>query len=85
MSFGEVAIVYPWENQSVDGFKDWFFIFYDGCALAARMWFAYDTFSDFKLPEDLILYDLINDPIDSRSRDNFIAAISPCILLTGIS
>ncbi|EEE50696.1 hypothetical protein OsJ_30965 [Oryza sativa Japonica Group] len=71
MSFGEATIVYSGENQSVDGFKGWFFIFYDGSALAARMWFAYDTFSNFDLPENLRL-NYQNNPIDSRSRDNFI-------------
>lgn len=45
---------------------------------------SYEPFSDYELPSDMRLSDL-NDPIDPRFRENFVAAITPCIFLTGIS
>jgi hypothetical protein len=84
MSFGEEPSTYPGSRPSTEVFQEWFGQFYDGFAKNARVWFPYDSFTNYELPADLRLNDL-NDAADPSSRENFVSAISPCILSTGVS
>jgi hypothetical protein len=81
-SYGEAALVYPGVKPSIEGFKTWFDIFYNNDA--ADVLFAYDAYTEFDLPMDLDLSKL-NDEEDLLLRGNYLAAISPCVLPTGVS
>nr|BBF89283.1 paramyosin-like [Oryza barthii] len=62
---------------------NWFGNFYEGFSKDSRSWFAYAYFADFELPADF-RFDEINSEKFEKSREVFIAAISPCILPVGI-
>lgn len=80
MSLGEAALVYLGAGPSVDNFKTWFYHFYDGFPRNARIWYPYEDVKADELPADF-RPDIINS--DSRSREVFVSALSPCILPTG--
>lgn len=83
ISFGEAASTYPGSELSADLFMNWFGNFYDGFPKDSRSWFVYEYFADFELPADF-RFDEINSDKFEKSREVFIADISPCILPIGI-
>ncbi len=83
ISFGEAASTYPGSELSADLFMNWFGNFYDGFPKDSRSWFVYEYFADFELPADF-RFDEINSDKFEKSREVFIADISPCILPVGI-
>nr|CAE03720.2 OSJNBa0021F22.14 [Oryza sativa Japonica Group] len=85
MSYGEYAST-PADfgaKLSVELLKDWFFSFYDRFQKDDRVWFPYEDSVNFDLPADFRFED-INHERYQKSREVFVAAISPCILPIGI-
>nr|AAM74414.1 Hypothetical protein [Oryza sativa Japonica Group] len=58
-------------------------IFYDGFQKDAQVWFPYEDSVNFDLQSDFRLEDINSENFD-KSREVFLAAISPCILPVGI-
>lgn len=84
MSFGEAAYMFAGSNLSAEPFEHWFKHFYDGFPNDTEMWYAYVNFEDFECPEDLRIDDL-NNEFYPENKKNFISALLPCILPTGVS
>jgi hypothetical protein len=84
MSFGEAAYMFAGSNLSAEPVEHWFKHFYDGFPNDTEMWYAYENFEDFECPEDLRIDDL-NNEFYPENKKNFISALLPCILPTGVS
>nr|AAX95999.1 hypothetical protein LOC_Os11g22870 [Oryza sativa Japonica Group] len=79
MSYGEAAST-PADSGaklSAELLKDWFCRFYEGFQKDARVWFAYEDSMSFELPSDF-RFEEINSERYDKSREVFLAAISPC-------
>lgn len=81
MSYGEAAYSFAGSNISAESFDLWFKHFYDGFPSDTTISYAYE---DFEWPEDLRIDDL-NNEFYLEHKKNFISAISPFILPTGVS
>nr|BAD16022.1 aminotransferase-like protein [Oryza sativa Japonica Group]BAD38442.1 aminotransferase-like protein [Oryza sativa Japonica Group] len=68
---------------SAELLKDWFCSFYEGFQKDARVWFPYEDSANLNLPADFRFEDINSEKFD-KSREVFLAAISPCILPVGI-